>query len=200
MESKNGVILLIAIIAVLGLVIGVMFSQTTTAKKPTEIKITSNKTLFKGDDLSVKLTDLNKTSLSKEKVKIIIKDSKGKIVINKTVKTNSKGNAKLDLDLKKGKYDVTVNYNGNENYTGNNTTQKLTVKEEKVVETTPDTSQSEDTNSNNDEQEQIDYNSPDSNYYKWYTDGSYHEKQDGVKYVYAQDARTGEWSYWLDKS
>ena len=32
MESKNGVILLIAIIAVLGLVIGVMFSQTTTAK------------------------------------------------------------------------------------------------------------------------------------------------------------------------
>ena len=42
MESKNGVILLIAIIAVLGLVIGVMFSQTTTAKEPTEIKITSN--------------------------------------------------------------------------------------------------------------------------------------------------------------
>ena len=132
MESKNGVILLIAIIAVLGLVIGVMFSQTTTAKEPTEIKITSNKTLFKGDDLSVKLTDLNKTSLSKEKVKIIIKDSKGKIVINKTVKTNSKGNAKLDLDLKKGKYDVTVNYNGNENYTGNNTTQKLKIKEEMV--------------------------------------------------------------------
>lgn len=200
MESKNGVILLIAIIAVLGLVIGVMFSQTTTAKEPTEIKITSNKTLFKGDDLSVKLTDLNKTSLSKEKVKIIIKDSKGKIVINKTVKTNSKGKAKLDLDLKKGKYDVTVNYNGNENYTGNNTTQKLTVKEEKVVETTPDTSQSEDTNSNNDEQEQIDYNSPDSNYYKWDTDGSYHEKQDGVNYIYAQDAVTGEWSYWADKS
>lgn len=144
MESKNGVILLIAIIAVLGLVIGVMFSQTTTAKEPTEIKITSNKTLFKGDDLSVKLTDLNKTSLSKEKVKIIIKDSKGKIVINKTVKTNSKGNAKLDLDLKKGKYDVQVTYSGNENYTGNNTTQKLTIKEkEKVVEATVEQSSSE---------------------------------------------------------
>lgn len=35
----------------------------------------------------------------------------------------------MDLDLKKGKYNVTVIYGGNENYTGNNTTQKLTIKE-----------------------------------------------------------------------
>ena len=35
--------------------------------------------------------------------------------------------------MKKGKYNVTVNYGGNENYTGNNTTQKLTIKE-KVAE------------------------------------------------------------------
>ena len=42
------------------------------------------------------------------------------------------------MNLKKGKYDVNVTYGGNENYTGNNTTQKLTVKEkEKVVESQP---------------------------------------------------------------
>ena len=45
------------------------------------------------------------------------------------VKTNSKGKAKLDLDLKKGVYKVVVSYGGNENYTGNNTTTKLTIKE-----------------------------------------------------------------------
>ena len=51
------------------------------------------------------------------------------------VKTNSKGKAKLDLKLKKGNYKVNVSYGGNENYTGNNTTQKLKIKEkEKVVE------------------------------------------------------------------
>ena len=77
------------------------------------------------------MTDLNKTPLSKQKINITIKDSKGKVVANKTVKTNSKGNAKLDLNLKKGKYDVSVSYDGNENYTGNNTTQKLTIKEKK---------------------------------------------------------------------
>ena len=53
------------------------------------------------------------------------------------VKTDKKGKAKIDLDLKKGKYKVKVAYGGNENYTGNNTTQKLTIKEEEVVEAEP---------------------------------------------------------------
>ena len=133
MEQKNIIIMLVAIIVVLAAVIGFMVLNPMHAKEPTKIKIISNKTLYEGDDLSVKLTDLNKTPLSKEKVNITVKNSKGKVVANKTVKTNDKGNAKLDLDLKKGKYNVTVSYGGNENYTGNNTTQKLTIKE-KVVQ------------------------------------------------------------------
>ncbi len=43
------------------------------------------------------------------------------------------------MDLKKGKYKVNVTYGGNENYTGNKTTQKLTIKEE-VVEAVPEES------------------------------------------------------------
>ena len=35
--------------------------------------------------------------------------------------------------LKKGKYDVSATYDGNKNYTGNNTTQKLTIKEKVIV-------------------------------------------------------------------
>ena len=43
----------------------------------------------------------------------------------------------MNLDLEKGKYIVNVTYDGNENYTANNTTQKLTIKEEVVeVQTT----------------------------------------------------------------
>lgn len=96
------------------------------------------------------------------------------------------------MDLKKGKYKVNVTFGGNENYTGNNTTQKLTIKEEeKVVEAEPEPSPAT---------EQVDYNSPDSNYFKSDVDGSYHEKQEGVNYIYAQDAITGEWSYWPDKN
>ena len=144
MEQKNIIIMLVAIIVVLAAVIGFMVLNPMHAKEPTKIKIISNKTLYEGDDLSVKLTDLNKTPLSKEKVNITVKNSKGKVVANKTVKTNDKGNAKLDLDLKKGKYNVTVSYGGNENYTGNNTTQKLTIKEKEVVEATVEQVNSED--------------------------------------------------------
>ena len=129
--------MLVVIIVVLAAIIGFAVLNPMHAKEPTKIKITSNKTLTEGDNFSLQLTDLNKTALSKQKVNITVKNSKGKVVLNKTVKTNDKGKAKLDLDLKKGKYNVTVSYDGNENYTGNNTTQKLTIKEkdkEKVVE------------------------------------------------------------------
>ena len=82
---------------------------------------------------------MNKTPISKEVVNITVTNSKGKVVVDDVVKTDSKGKAKLDLDLKKGKYNVTVSYGGNENYTGNTTTQKLTIKEEKITQTEEET-------------------------------------------------------------
>lgn len=132
MENKNIIIILIVIIVILAVAIGFAMFNPMHAKEPTKIKITSDKEQYEGGELSITLTDLNKTPLSKEVVNITITNSKGKVVVDDVVKTNSKGKAKLDLDLKKGKYNVTVTYGGNENYTGNNTTQKLTIKEEVV--------------------------------------------------------------------
>ena len=129
MENKNIIIILIAIIVVLAVVAGVMFMQPA-AKEPTKVKITSDKEQYEGGELSIQLTDLNKTPISKQVVNITITNGKGKVVFDNVEKTDSKGKAKIDLDLKKGKYNVTVTYGGNENYTGNNTTQKLTIKEE----------------------------------------------------------------------
>ena len=146
MENKNIIIILLVIIIILAVAIGFAFLNPTNAKEPTKIKITSDKEQYEGGELSIQLTDLNKTPISKQVVNITITNGKGKVVVDDVVKTNSKGKAKLDLDLKKGKYNVTVTYGGNENYTGNNTTQKLTIKEE-VVETASVSS----TNSNNDE-------------------------------------------------
>ena len=142
MENKNIIIILIVIIVILIAAIGFTALNPMHAKEPTKIKITSDKEQNEGGKLSVQLTDLNKTPLSKEIVNITITDSKGKVVVDDVVKTNSKGKASLNLDLKKGKYNVTVSYGGNENYTGNNTAQKLTIKE-KVVEATVEQSASE---------------------------------------------------------
>ncbi len=146
MENKNIIIILLVIVVILVAAIGFVLLNPTHAKEPTKIKITSDKEQYEGGELSLQLTDLNKTPISKEIVNVTVTNSKGKTVVDDVVKTNSKGKAKLDLDLKKGKYNVVVTYGGNENYTGNNTTQKLTIKEE-VVETASVSS----TNSNNDE-------------------------------------------------
>ena len=145
MENKNIIIILVVIIVILAAAIGFAMFNPMHAKEPTKIKITSDKEQNEGGELSIQLTDLNKTPISKEVVNITVTNSKGKVVVDDVVKTDSKGKAKLDLDLKKGKYNVTVSYGGNENYTGNNTTQKLTIKEEVVEAGTSVTS----TTSNN---------------------------------------------------
>ena len=74
MESKNIIIILVVIIVILAAAVGFMVVKPMHAKEPTKIKVTSNKTLNEGDGLSVKLTDLNKTPLSKQNVNITIKD------------------------------------------------------------------------------------------------------------------------------
>ena len=135
MENRNIIIILFVIIVVLAVAVAFVFFNPTAAKEATTIKITSDKEQYEGGELSVKLTDLNKTPVSKEIVNVTITNKKGKVVVDEVVKTDSKGKAKLDLKLKKGKYTVNVTYGGNENYTGNNTTQKLTIKEKVVEET-----------------------------------------------------------------
>jgi hypothetical protein len=144
MENKHIIAILLIIIAILAVAVGMAFLPNSTAKEPTKIKITSDKEQYEDDALlSVKLTDLNKTSISKEIVNITITDSNGKIVIDNVVKTNSKGNGILDLDLNKGTYTVNVTYGGNDKYRGNTTSQKLTIGELEVVEATVEQSSSE---------------------------------------------------------
>lgn len=130
MENRNIIIILVVIVVILAAVVGFMALNPTNAKQPAKIKITSDKEQYEGGKLSIQLTDLNRTPISKEVVNVTVTNSKGKIVVDDVVKTNSKGKAELDLDLKNGKYEVNVTYGGNENYTANGTSQKLTIKEE----------------------------------------------------------------------
>lgn len=129
MENRNMIIILVVIIVILAAAIGVMLLNPANSKEPCKIKITSDKEQNEGEELAIKLIGLNKTPISNEAVNIKIADKSGKVVVDEVVKTNSKGKAKLDLDLKKGNYVVNVTFDGNENYTGNNTSQKLKIKE-----------------------------------------------------------------------
>lgn len=196
MEMKNIIMILVAVIVILAAAIGFAFLSPTDAKAPSKINITSDSEQFEGGELSIELTDLNNTSISKQPINVTLTNGSGEKVVDEVVTTDSQGSAKLDLNLSEGNYTVTVSFGGNDNYTANNTTQELTIRSE-VVETSLEPSQ----NSYSDySEEEIDYNSPDSEYYRWDTDGSYHKKQEGGNYIYAQDAYTGEWSYWANKT
>ena len=150
MENKNIIIILVAVIIVLAVVAGFMFLQSSNAKEPTKIKITSDKEQYEGGKLKIQLTDLNKTPISKEIVNITITNKKGKVVVDDVVKTNKNGRAKLDLHLKKGKYVVKVSYDGNDNFTGDNATQKLKIKKEKPKEESSSSDSSESQSSSDD--------------------------------------------------
>lgn len=132
MEDKNIIIILVAVIIILAVAVGVMYFQSMNVSEQSIVKITSDNALYEGNDLSVELSDLNKTPISDADIDIVIKDKDGDIVVNGMVKTDSKGKAKLNLDLSKGKYDVEAMFNGNDNFTLSNATQKLTIEEVKT--------------------------------------------------------------------
>ena len=132
MEDKNIIIILVAVIIILAVAVGVMYFQSMNVSEQNIVKITSDNALYEGNDLSVELSDLNKTPISDADIDIVIKDKDGDIVVNGMVKTDSKGKAKLNLDLSKGKYDVEAMFNGNDNFTLSNATQKLTIEEVKT--------------------------------------------------------------------
>ena len=141
MENKNLIIILIAVIAILAVVVGVLLLNPTFVKEQTVVKITSDKTQEEGGKLKILLTDLNENPISKEIVNVKITNKNGEIVVDDVVKTSGNGKAKLDLDLKKGKYDVTVTFGGNDKYDGSNITQKLKIKEKEVEESSESTTQ-----------------------------------------------------------
>ena len=137
MENKTIIIILVAVILVLAAAIGVVLLNPMHAKDPTIVDITSGKSQEEGGKLSIKLTDINKNIIAKEVVNVTITNKKGQLVVDDVVKTDAKGKGQLDLNLKKGTYEVTVTYGGNDKYDGSNATQKLVIKEkeEEVAET-----------------------------------------------------------------
>lgn len=190
MEHKHIIIILLAIIVILAAGIGVLLLNQN-AKQPSQVIITTDNEQYEGGQLSIQLTDLNETPISKDIVNITITNKKGSVVVDDVVKTNSKGKAKLDLNLKKGEYDVNVAYGGNENYTGSNTTQVLTIKEKETV-----TAEITSTQSSSGNQYDINNlppsNDPNPETRRFYIDENHVRQEYSDNYYSIVDLRTGE--------
>ena len=128
-------IIIVALIAIIvALLVGIFAMMPNMSKQDTKLTFESNATLTEGDSIKIKLTDANGTAIANQTVNVTITDKNNTSDYHSVV-TDGDGVGKLKLDKNSGKYNVTISYGGNDNFTGCNATQKLTIKEkEKVVE------------------------------------------------------------------
>ena len=133
--DKNKVIILALIVIIAALLVGIAAMMPNITKQDTKLKFESNSTLTDGDSLQILLTDVNGTAIANQTVNVTITDKDNSCDIHSIV-TNENGIGTLKLDKTPGKYDVTINYGGNDKYNGCNASQNVDI-EEKVVEAQP---------------------------------------------------------------
>ena len=132
--NYNKIIIVLVIVLVVIVVAGVLFLNPGHAKVDSKVIITSNSTLNDGDNFTIRLTDLNNTSIANQTVNVTIIDANGG-KNPQVITTDANGDGSLQLNgLAVGNYTINVTYGGNNNYTSCNTTQKLEMKE-KVIPT-----------------------------------------------------------------
>lgn len=145
MEKREKIVILgliIVIIALAGIALYMFYGQQH--QSPTEIKVTGNKTIEKGGNLNVELSSLNGEGIKNKKINITVTDKKNNEVLKKTITTNSKGKASVELkNISKGEYVVNITFEGDKNYSSNNTAQKIKIIDKKADKTEPQTTSEE---------------------------------------------------------
>ena len=118
----TGIIIIIAVVAA-----GIIFAPSISAQY-TSIDVLNKGDLGGNSTIYVKLTDGNKTSLSNKTIHVKITDNKNNVVYEDSVETQSTGVAIVKLhNLGAGEYNLEVNFDGDEDYTGCSISQKVKV-------------------------------------------------------------------------
>lgn len=87
-----------------------------------------NGSIHENGTIGIKLTNGENTALKNKTVHVCVKDSEGKIVVDKTAKTYVSGVVGVGLtNVSAGEYDVNVTFEGDENYTSSSVSQKLKI-------------------------------------------------------------------------
>ena len=197
MEKKDKIIIATLVIVIIVLVGITIYMFNGHPQQSTQIKVIGNKTIEEDGALNVKLSLLNGTGIKNKKINITIVGKNNKEVLKKTVKTNSKGKANIDLDnISKGTYVVNITFEGDENYSSNTTSQKIKIIEKKVAETTAEptsevTQTAESTQQNEEPADDLglsQHKASDWKYEGTYADGEHYSDGKGGELVMYDDA------------
>lgn len=128
MENKKIIIILLLIIIVLAVAVGFLLLNPIKAKEPTKLQISNNTTLTENDNLTIKLTDINGNPIFNQTINVSITDKDG-AVNHKSVVTNEKGKAILEIDKNPGNYSINCTFEGSDNYTNCTVFKTINIKE-----------------------------------------------------------------------
>lgn len=124
------IILIIVVIIILACLMGPKLLTTQFQKQDSHLEFTSNTTVYKGDNLTVRLSDVNGTGIPDAKINISVINEEG--ADQYSVVTDSNGIGYLEIDKINGKYTINCTFEGDWNYKPSHTIQRIEVTTEGV--------------------------------------------------------------------
>ena len=124
------IILIIIVIIILACLMGPKLLTTQFQKQDSHLEFTSNTTVYKGDNLTVRLSDVNGTGIPDAKINVSVINEEG--ADQYSVVTDSDGVGHLQIDKINGKYTINCTFEGDWNYKPSHTIQRIEVTTEGV--------------------------------------------------------------------
>lgn len=132
MNLKN-ILLVVAIIVIVAGTVMFLMAHQAHPKQDSKIMMTSADNLTEGDNITLKLTDVNNTPISNQNVAVSIVNSSGKSLL-KSLTTGVNGEVTFKTDnLTTGSCAIVVKYNGNDKFDGCNFTENVNINKKKVI-------------------------------------------------------------------
>lgn len=132
MNLKN-ILLVVAIIVIVAGTVMFLMAHQAHPKQDSKIMMTSADNLTEGDNITLKLTDVNNTPISNQNVAVSIVNSSGKS-LQKSLTTGVNGEVTFKTDnLTTGSCAIVVKYNGNDKFDGCNFTENVNINKKKVI-------------------------------------------------------------------
>ena len=146
MNTRDVIVICLTIILLL--CIGIFFVFNSGSGETTILTMTNSPTLNEGDSLILKLNNENGSAISNQLIEINLTHKDNGVIENFTLKTNSKGECRLE-DLPAGNFSLLGTYYGNKNYKESSISGEITVNKKASNSNSSKNKSSSNTNENN---------------------------------------------------
>lgn len=138
----NKIIIALLIVIIVMLIAGLVVLNPFNSKENVNLIVSSNNTLYGGDNFAIALSGVNGVPLSNQNVNVVITDANGN-ENPQIATTDENGNGFVQLNgLTPGNYNITATFDGNDEYNGNTISQNVEIKKSTTEQISSDSSSS----------------------------------------------------------